>query len=152
MITIAIATDFVPLISEATWCCNNLTVLPNHSQIIVFKLTDFLSSTLKMSRISEPLAVAVTWWEPQILQIGKFFVLKMICIKNIPLLDDIHILFEMFLVDKLVYLSHKLFWLFQNFNSILIGASLSEPHTSVTALCTCVCMYVCLFAAIYRKF
>ena len=34
----------------------------------------------------------------------------------------------------------------------MIGASLSEPHTSMTALCTCVCMYVCLFAAIYRKF
>ena len=26
----------------------------------------------------------------------------------------------------------------------LIGASLSEPHTSVTALSTCVCIYVCL--------
>ena len=25
----------------------------------------------------------------------------------------------------------------------MIGASLSEPHTSVTALRTCVCMYVC---------
>ena len=38
----------------------------------------------------------------------------------------------------------------------LIGASLSEPHTNVTALRTCVCMYVCmsvcLFTAIYRKF
>ena len=27
---------------------------------------------------------------------------------------------------------------------IVIGASLSEPHTSVTALRTWVCMYVCL--------
>ena len=39
---------------------------------------------------------------------------------------------------------------------IVIAVSLSEPHTSVTALHTCVCMYVCLsvclFAAIYRKF
>ena len=26
----------------------------------------------------------------------------------------------------------------------IVGASLSEPHTSVTALCTCMCMYVCL--------
>ena len=26
----------------------------------------------------------------------------------------------------------------------IIGASLSEPHTSVTALCTCMCMSVCL--------
>ena len=35
----------------------------------------------------------------------------------------------------------------------LIGASLSEPHTSVTALLdACVCMYVCLHVAIYRKF
>ena len=36
---------------------------------------------------------------------------------------------------------------------IVIGASLSEPHTSVTALRTCVCMLACLLAwAIYRKF
>ena len=34
----------------------------------------------------------------------------------------------------------------------IFGASLSEPHTSVTALRTCVCMSVCLFAAIYQKF
>ena len=38
----------------------------------------------------------------------------------------------------------------------LIGASLSELHTSVTALRTCVCMSACLLAcllvAIYRKF
>ena len=35
----------------------------------------------------------------------------------------------------------------------VIGASLSEPHTSVTALLdTCVCVYVCLCVAIYRKF
>ena len=34
-----------------------------------------------------------------------------------------------------------------------VGASLSEPHTSVTALRdACVCLSVCLFAAIYRKF
>ena len=30
----------------------------------------------------------------------------------------------------------------------LIGASLSEPHTSVTAFAEVVCMYVCLFVAI----
>ena len=38
--------------------------------------------------------------------------------------------------------------------SSVIGASLSEPHTSVTALldaCVCVCR-VCLCVAIYRKF
>ena len=35
---------------------------------------------------------------------------------------------------------------------LLIGASLSEPHTSVTALRTCVCTLACLLAAIYRKF
>ena len=29
---------------------------------------------------------------------------------------------------------------------LIIGASLSEPNTSVTALCTCVCMYVSLLA------
>ena len=35
----------------------------------------------------------------------------------------------------------------------VIGASLSELHTSVTALRdVCVCLSVCLFAAIYRKF
>ena len=34
----------------------------------------------------------------------------------------------------------------------LIGASLSEPHTSVTALRTCVCMLVCWFGlTTYRK-
>ena len=27
----------------------------------------------------------------------------------------------------------------------VIGASLSEPHTSMTALHTCVCIYACLF-------
>ena len=31
-----------------------------------------------------------------------------------------------------------------NWSWYIIGASLSESHTSVTALCTCVCMYVCL--------
>ena len=36
--------------------------------------------------------------------------------------------------------------------NMLIGASLSEPHTSGTALGTCVCMFACLLAAIYRKF
>ena len=30
----------------------------------------------------------------------------------------------------------------------LIGASLSEPHTSGTALCTCVCMFACLLACL----
>ena len=39
----------------------------------------------------------------------------------------------------------------------LIGASLSEPHTSVTSLHTCVCMLACLLACLlgptaYRKF
>ena len=36
--------------------------------------------------------------------------------------------------------------------SQIIGASLSEPHTSGTALQKCVCIYLCLLAAIYRKF
>ena len=36
-------------------------------------------------------------------------------------------------------------------NSSLIWASLSKPHTSVTALRTCVCMSVCLFVATYQK-
>ena len=45
-----------------------------------------------------------------------------------------------------------------NLNSIImvtasfIGASLSEPHTSVIAFVEVVCMYVRLLAAIYRKF
>ena len=30
--------------------------------------------------------------------------------------------------------------------SSVIGASLSEPHTSGTALRTCVCMFACLLA------
>ena len=34
----------------------------------------------------------------------------------------------------------------------IIGASLSEPHTSRTALCTCMCMFAYLLAAIYHKF
>ena len=35
----------------------------------------------------------------------------------------------------------------------VFGASLTEPHTSVTALLdACVCVYVCLREAIYRKF
>ena len=38
-------------------------------------------------------------------------------------------------------------------NYALVGASLSEPHTSVTTLLdACVCMYVCLCVAIYQKF
>ena len=32
----------------------------------------------------------------------------------------------------------------------IFGASLSEPHTSVTALRTCVCMLACLFACLDR--
>ena len=28
----------------------------------------------------------------------------------------------------------------------VIGVSLSKPHTSRTALCTCMCMFVCLLA------
>ena len=32
--------------------------------------------------------------------------------------------------------------------AILIGASLSEPHTSGTALLTCVCMFACLLACL----
>ena len=35
---------------------------------------------------------------------------------------------------------------------VIIGASLSEPHTSMTALQKCVCMLICLLAAIYSKF
>ena len=36
---------------------------------------------------------------------------------------------------------------------MVVGVSLSEPHTSVTALQdACVCMLVCLRVAIYRKF
>ena len=35
----------------------------------------------------------------------------------------------------------------------LIGTSLSEPHTSMTALSTCVCIYQCLFElTTYCKF
>ena len=34
--------------------------------------------------------------------------------------------------------------------SILIGVSLSEPHTSVTALRTHVCIYACLFVCLDR--
>ena len=32
----------------------------------------------------------------------------------------------------------------------MIGASLSEPHTSVTSLSTCVCIYACLLACLDR--
>ena len=35
---------------------------------------------------------------------------------------------------------------------IVIGASLSEPHTSGTALRRCVCIRPTVLAAIYRKF
>ena len=59
-----------------------------------------------------------------------------------------------------------LYWVLSNDNILLcrmlqystggvssfIGASLSEPHTSVTALRKCVCIRACLLAAIYRKF
>ena len=39
------------------------------------------------------------------------------------------------------------------YHNVIIGVSLSEPHTSVTALQdACVCMSVCLLVAIYRKF
>jgi len=31
---------------------------------------------------------------------------------------------------------------------LLVGASLSEPHTSVTSLRACVCMLVCLLACL----
>ena len=38
-------------------------------------------------------------------------------------------------------------------HQVIIGASLSEPHTSVIALrVACVCVFVCLRVAIYRKF
>ena len=33
---------------------------------------------------------------------------------------------------------------------LLVGASLSEPHTSVTSLCPCVCMFACLLACLDR--
>ena len=33
-------------------------------------------------------------------------------------------------------------------SSVLIGTSLREPHTSVTALCTCVCIYACLLVCL----
>ena len=32
----------------------------------------------------------------------------------------------------------------------IVGASLSEPHTSVTSLRTCVCMYVCMYVCLDR--
>ena len=35
----------------------------------------------------------------------------------------------------------------------IIGATLDEPHTSVTSLRTCVCIYACLLGSTtYRKF
>ena len=47
----------------------------------------------------------------------------------------------------------RLFWNTHilSYNTV-IGPSLSEPHTSVTAVQKCVCMLACLLAAIYRKF
>ena len=33
-------------------------------------------------------------------------------------------------------------------DKLVIGASLSDPHTSVTALCTCVCMLACLLTCL----
>jgi len=41
-------------------------------------------------------------------------------------------------------------WKFTSVFQSLIGASLSEPHTSVTSLRTCVCIYACLFACLDR--
>ena len=35
---------------------------------------------------------------------------------------------------------------------IIIGASLSEPHTSEITLLMCMCIHACLYAAIYFKF
>ena len=32
----------------------------------------------------------------------------------------------------------------ETFPTLSIGVSLSEPHTSVTSLCTCMCMFACL--------
>ena len=43
------------------------------------------------------------------------------------------------------YSSYVLFLLCLVFDHTIIGASLSEPHTSVTALHTCVCMSACLW-------
>ena len=34
-------------------------------------------------------------------------------------------------------------------NELLIGASLSKPHTSVTALRMHVCIYICLFVGLF---
>ena len=48
---------------------------------------------------------------------------------------------------KVVTLGNQSFY-FARTNVPLIGASLSEPHTSVTALRTCVCMSVCLFVCL----
>ena len=50
------------------------------------------------------------------------------------------------LLTKLVTTHLNIFW-------YIIGASLSEPHTSVTLLHTCVCMLACLLGpTTYRKF
>ena len=38
-----------------------------------------------------------------------------------------------------------------NLAVFIIGANLSEPHTSGTALRRCVCIYTTVLAAIYRK-
>ena len=40
---------------------------------------------------------------------------------------------------------HSMHLVCTNYEERLIGVSLSEPHTSVTALCTCVCILVCWF-------
>ena len=41
----------------------------------------------------------------------------------------------------------------EHHKSIIIRGSLSEPHTSVTALSMCVCTYLCLFRlTTYHKF
>ena len=60
-------------------------------------------------------------------------------------------------LTRWVYLASIVALQLQNYlvdiDTHLIEASLSEPHTSVTALLNaCVCMYVCIRVAIYRKF
>ena len=45
-----------------------------------------------------------------------------------------------------------LVWRVNHVSNNIVGASLSEPHTSMTAFAEVVCMYVCLCAAIYREF
>ena len=56
------------------------------------------------------------------------------------------------MLQEAMWWSCDLMWCYKR-SCDVIGASLSEPHTSVTALLdTCVCVYVCLCVAIYRKF